>query len=127
MSTSYELRLEDGRKIEAETPSPFVQMAQDISNRAGAFTRPRIYAEIYAVSAVGGVFLRTWATGREFVIGDNFRIAPLGNRTGHPTGRFTHYHRRIIGPDGKPIPGGSMKRHRPWDPPPPGAPWWRRF
>ncbi len=39
----------------------------------------------------------------------NFRAAPWGNRTGHPTGRFPHYHRGYKGP------GGSTKRHRPWD------------
>jgi len=53
--------------------------------------------------------------GREFKIGNNFRIAPFGNRTGHPIGRFPHYHRRIVGPNGKTLPGGSMKWHRPWE------------
>lgn len=30
----------------------------------------------------------------QFAIGKNLRIAPWGNRTGHPYGRFPHYHRR---------------------------------
>lgn len=56
------------------------------------------------------------AQGKEIKVGDNLRIAPTGNRTGHPVGRFPHYHHRIVGPDGKTIPGGSMKWHRPWEP-----------
>jgi hypothetical protein len=50
---------------------------------------------------------RTWTTGP--------RIAPTGNRTGG-VGELPHYHRRIVGPDGKTVPGGSMKWHRPWEP-----------
>lgn len=52
--------------------------------------------------------------GREILIGQNWRIAPFGNRTGHPLGRWPHYHRRgTPGPDGKPLPGEGMNRHRP--------------
>jgi RHS repeat-associated protein len=45
------------------------------------------------------------------------RIAPFGNRTGHPTGRFPHYHRSVPDPNkpGHSLPGQSDKRHRPWD------------
>ena len=53
--------------------------------------------------------------GREKNLGKNCRIAPFGNRTGHPVGRWPHYHRRIVGPNGKTVPGGSMKWHRPWE------------
>jgi hypothetical protein len=54
--------------------------------------------------------------GSEFVIGPNWRIAPFGNRTGHPIGRWPHYHRRgALGPDGKPLPGEGMNRHRPFE------------
>ena len=53
--------------------------------------------------------------GREIKIGKNCRIAPFGNRTGHPVGRWPHYHRRIVGPNGETVPGGSMKWHRPWE------------
>ena len=53
--------------------------------------------------------------GKELNLGDNLRIAPTGNRTGHPIGRFPHYHRRIIGPGGETVEGGSMKWHRPWE------------
>lgn len=54
-------------------------------------------------------------TGREIVFSKNLRIALFGNRTGHPTGRFPHYHRRGILPSGKVRPGQGIRRHRPWD------------
>lgn len=70
-----------------------------------------------AAGLVIDAFIATRAAqGREIKLGDNLRIAPTGNRTGHPVGRFPHYHRRIVGPDGKTVPGGSMKWHRPWEP-----------
>jgi len=53
--------------------------------------------------------------GREINLTENCRVAPFGNRTAHPVGRWPHYHRRIVGPDGKTVPGGSMKWHRPWE------------
>jgi RHS repeat-associated protein len=69
-----------------------------------------------ATSAIGGEVAEAIRTGREFSIGQNLRIAPFGNRTGHPTGRYPHYHRRAINPKtGKVKPGGSMRRHRPYD------------
>jgi RHS repeat-associated protein len=44
------------------------------------------------------------------------RIAPLGNATKHPYGRWPHYHRRgPKGPDGKPLPGQGIGRHRPFE------------
>lgn len=51
--------------------------------------------------------------GKELKLGPNLRIAPGGNRG---PGRFQlpHYHRRIIGPNGKTIPGGGIGKHRPW-------------
>jgi len=43
-------------------------------------------------------------------------------------GKGLHYHRRIIDPKtGETIEGGGIGKHRPWDPPAPGTPWWRRF
>jgi hypothetical protein len=54
--------------------------------------------------------------GAELRIGKNWRIAPWGNRTGHPAGELPHYHRRgKLGPDGNPLPGEGMSRHRPWE------------
>ena len=66
-------------------------------------------------------------TGYEFKFGKNVRIAPWGNRKGDPLGKYPHYHRRIVGPNGKTIPGGAVGRHRPWQAPPAGLPWWMRF
>lgn len=64
-----------------------------------------------AIDAIS--FLRK---GREIKIGKDVRIAPAGNRTGHPTGRFPHYHRRVIDPTtGETVPGQGISRHRPWD------------
>ena len=53
--------------------------------------------------------------GSEITIGA-LRIAPFGNRTSSPTGRYPHYHRQSINPKtGQPYPNQGMRRHRPWD------------
>ncbi|MBO6524831.1 MAG: hypothetical protein JJ971_13450 [Balneolaceae bacterium] len=62
--------------------------------------------------------------GGELSFGKNFRIAPFGNRTGHPTGRFPHYHRRS-GPN--PRDGQGIGRHRPWDTNTYDKTFWDRF
>ena len=61
----------------------------------------------------GGLAMR----GPEVKIGNDLRIAPLGNRSGHPTGELPHYHRRVADPDspGQGLPGQGIGRHRPWD------------
>jgi RHS repeat-associated protein len=56
-----------------------------------------------------------FAYGSEFKLGRNLRVAPWGNRRDHPVGRFPHYHRRIVGPDGKTVSGGAIGWHRPWE------------
>jgi hypothetical protein len=53
--------------------------------------------------------------GYELKIGKDFRLAPWGNRTGHPNGELPHYHRRIRGPNDDVVPGGSIDWHRPWE------------
>jgi RHS repeat-associated protein len=53
--------------------------------------------------------------GVEITIAKDFRVAPLGNRTGHPYGELPHYHRRITDATGKTVPGGSKDWHRPWE------------
>nr|MDA3798966.1 hypothetical protein [Kiritimatiellia bacterium] len=54
--------------------------------------------------------------GREYKVGkDGTRIAPGGNRTGHPTGERPHYHRRVRGKGGNVKRGQGTDRHRPWD------------
>jgi hypothetical protein len=55
--------------------------------------------------------------GREIHVGRRMRIAPFGNRTGHPIGRWPHYHRPRPDPsrprDSLPFQGTG--RHRPWE------------
>ncbi|WP_437755656.1 RHS repeat-associated core domain-containing protein [Sorangium sp. So ce1389] len=69
------------------------------------------------------------ATGREFTIGKNFRIAPFGNRAGHKIGRWPHYHRRgSVNPrTGQPGRGQGIGRHRPWETKADDKSWWSRF
>jgi RHS repeat-associated protein len=61
-----------------------------------------------------------YATGPEFVV-RACRIAPFGNRTGHPTGRFPHYHYGRPHQNPKRAAKGEnardqgRDRHRPWD------------
>jgi len=71
---------------------------------AGAFSAP--------IGFYAGKVIQSARYGREISIGRNFRLAPFGNRTGHPAGRFSHYHRRS-GPN--PPDGQGIGRHRPWD------------
>ena len=81
----------DGQTIE---PNPGIDPTTFI---AGAYACRKLFQE-----------------GSEFVIGQNWRIAPFGNRSGHPIGRWPHYHRRgTPGPDGKTPPGQGIGRHRP--------------
>lgn len=55
-----------------------------------------------------------YSKGIEFSLGENFRIAPWGNRTGNEFGELPHYHRLIESSPGKTVPGGSLDWHRPW-------------
>ena len=69
-------------------------------------------------TASAAVYVKNMARyGREIELGSNCRIAPFGNRKGHPTGKYPHYHRRVPDPrnpgHGKPDQG--IGRHRPWD------------
>lgn len=93
-------------------------------------------APAVAVAAVEGVpfvasaaanAARFVAEGREFKVSPNLRIAPFGNRTGDPVGRFPHYHRRGPLVDGKAPPGQGIGRHRPWETKTPDKGFWDRF
>jgi RHS repeat-associated protein len=78
----------------------------------------------------GGTYVGNMARyGREIKIGSNCRIAPFGNRTGHPTGKYPHYHRGVPDPNspGHSLPGQSKKRHRPWDTKSTDRSWRDRF
>ena len=67
-------------------------------------------------SLYGGTrVVQTVRSGKEIKIGNNFRIAPFGNGTGHPIGKFPHYHRRGLDANGVTKPGQGIGRHRPWE------------
>lgn len=73
-----------------------------------------------AIGQAGGLVIDAYIAvrgvqGKEIKISDDLRIAPTGNRTGHRVGRFPHYHRHIVGPNGETVPGSSMRWHRPWE------------
>jgi hypothetical protein len=82
------------------------------------------------VAAKGGpsvlARIKNWS-GSEYKSGPNLRIAPFGNRTGHPTGRYPHYHRRVVYDAGETLPGQGIGRHRPWDTKSPDTSFWDRF
>ena len=65
--------------------------------------------------------------GGEWEFGPNLRIAPFGNRTGNPLGRFPHYHRREPLVGGKSAPGQGISRHRPWETKSADKSFWDRF
>jgi RHS repeat-associated protein len=59
--------------------------------------------------------------GYETKFGNNWRIAPFGNRVGGWYNRLPHYHRRGQGP------GQGIGRHRPWQSSRHDRHWWNRF
>jgi hypothetical protein len=66
--------------------------------------------------------------GDEIQIGDDWRLAPFGNRRGNRLGNLPHYHRRgPRGPDGSPPRGQGVKRHRPWETKDGDTSFWDRF
>lgn len=85
-------------------------------------------------SGLGRWGFEGFRTGREITFANSkTRIAPFGNRTGHRTGRFPHYHRRVPHPKpkraraGESAPGQGPGRHRPWDVLDEDSSWWSRF
>ena len=80
-----------------------------------------------AIGAVGGQLSFWTKIGKEFKIGKNFRIAPFGNRTNHPYGRYPHYHRPRFDKKDQPKKGQGKKRHRPWEPKSNDKGFWDRF
>jgi hypothetical protein len=92
--------------------------------RENAWMAVPALAPAAAVAAAEGVPLaaaaavnaaRFIARGGEWDFGPNFRIAPFGNRTGHPIGRYPHYHRRDPTVNGVGKAGQGISRHRPWE------------
>ena len=83
---------------------------------SGAYSAGKYSGYGWGWGFTGAGLYRGYKLGRELSIGKNFRIAPFGNRTGNPTGRYPHYHRRGIDPvTGQTRPGQGIGRHRPWD------------
>ncbi|WP_261729556.1 RHS repeat domain-containing protein, partial [Neisseria sicca] len=76
---------------------------------------------------IGGRVANFAKCGKEIKIGKNFRFAPFGNRTGHPIGKYPHYHRRGLQPGGGTKPGQGIGRHRPWEKKSTDTSWKDRF
>lgn len=81
-----------------------------------------------ALGGVGSGVSAGISLGREFAFGRNFRIAPFGNRTGHPLGELPHYHRRAVDSlSGRTVDGQGIGRHRPWEVKSTDSSFWDRF
>jgi RHS repeat-associated protein len=112
--------------------TPDVPRAKPAENQAEQFGITAGETAVHAITSLAAASKATtiYKTGQEFVVGAGAkpaRIAPLGNRTGHPTGRYPHYHRRAIDVNGNTRPGGTLKRHRPWDKKSTDTSWKDRF
>jgi hypothetical protein len=88
---------------------------------------PRAVGRILGGAASSAALSGSIITGRELSFGKNFRIAPFGNRTGHPTGSWPHFHRRGVDANGITKPGQGIGRHRPWDTKSPDTSFWDRW
>jgi RHS repeat-associated protein len=114
VSTQTEVALPDGTTVTPndDSDNPLRQLAQDIVDRTEPLTRPQVYAEFVALSAVGGRVITGWrylpnVRGWEKAWGNNFRTGwhrlPNGDKWWN--GRnLPHYHRR---------PG--IGKHRPYE------------
>jgi RHS repeat-associated protein len=81
-----------------------------------------VIAGVRATAAIVAA-TRFAAQGREIAIGNNWRLAPFGNRKGNNWfNRAPHYHRRSPGKDGQ-----GIGRHRPWEKKSPDKGFWDRF
>ena len=78
-------------------------------------------------AAVITPLIRDVTKGYEYKIGEDIRLAPWGNRTGHEIGKWPHYHRRGLDPNGETEPGQGIGRHRPWESKPSDKNWCSRF
>jgi hypothetical protein len=78
---------------------------------------------------LGKSIIKAIKSGSEIKIGNNFRLAPFGNRTGHSLGEMPHYHRRgPINPNtGQTVEGQGIGRHRPWQVSDTDKSFWDRF
>jgi len=106
------------------------KLVNDISN----WDKIRIMAPVIVSEIAQDIVIlltaRSAARGKEYSLNPKkFRIAPWGNRTGHKTGRWPHYHRKQVDSrkPGQGLPGQGIKRHRPWDKKPTDRSIWDRF
>lgn len=112
--------------VEAVTAATSDPLRTTATVVVAANDNPRAVGQMLG-GAASTLALADMAQGREIRIGNDFRLAPLGNRTGHPTGELPHYHRRGIGPNGQTLPGQGIGRHRPWDTKSTDKSWRDRF
>ena len=115
--------------IAVNSDHPLASLANVPGVFASAWTRDTAGTTFLTLSTAGTIGVG-YAKGLEFTFrgSKNFRIAFFGNRTGHPTGKFPHYHRHVPGrKPGTTKPGGSVDRHRPWDSKGTDKSFWDRF
>ena len=92
----------------------------------GSVGRSAAFGAVFGAAGEGiGAGIRF---GREVSFGRNIRIAPFGNRTGHPLGELPHYHRRVVESlTGRTLDGQGIGRHRPWESKSTDSSFWDRF
>ncbi len=92
-------------------------------------------SDAYNAGLLAGILVPTrrllwlYEVGREYRLGRNFRLAPVGNRTGDPLGEFPHYHRRVLTKENvtQSVEGQGIGRHRPWESSKHDKSFWDRF
>ena len=128
-----------GYELYQDSQNDFVGIREFAGSVGSVLSGNATASEAFQVGFVGGSVAGGMAgsragytagvLGSEIRLGSNLRIAPFGNRTGNPTGRFSHYHRRVPDPSkpGESLSGQGIKRHRPWDTKPSDTSFWDRF
>lgn len=106
------------------TPGNIAAAAGGATAAAGAIG---IGVGVAADTTIITPLIRDISRGREYKIGEDIRLAPWGNRTGHEIGKWPHYHRRGLNPNGETEPGQGIGRHRPWESKPSDKDWCSRF
>ena len=88
-----------------------------VDTSCSAYQWSKMGGQVVGTVALSGALYTSWSRGWEISIGRSVRIAPWGNRTGHPVGRYPHYHRRggFLDSKGNTPPGQGIGRHRPWE------------
>lgn len=117
----------DQRKFKTERDRIAAQNAWMALPALAPAAAPLLINGVPFAGAAAANAARFIARGGEWDFGPDFRIAPFGNRTGDPIGRFPHYHRREPMIDGKSPPGQGINRHRPWETKAPDKSFWDRF